>query len=139
MSPRWAPFSSWTPNGKSILRGGQSTGLSDGLPESGIHAMHVTGTDTIDDAVAVLKSRTLAPVIGDITCPLLVVHGENDRQVALAHARKTVKGATGSPDASLRIFTVAEGATEHCGVDVMNMQGHYVYDWAARILKGRVA
>lgn len=127
------------PQWESILRGGPSTGLSDGLPESGIHAMHVTGTDTIDEAVAVLKSRTLAPVIGDITCPLLVVHGENDRQVALAHARKTVEGATGSPDASLRIFTVAEGATEHCGVDVMNMQGHYVYDWAARILKGRVA
>jgi fermentation-respiration switch protein FrsA (DUF1100 family) len=126
-------------NWEAILRGDTGTGLSDGLPESGIHAMHVTRTDTIDDAIAVLKSRTLEPVIDQVICPLLVVHGENDRQVALAHARKTVAGAVNSSDAQLRVFSVAEGSTEHCGVDVMKMQGEYVYDWAARILGGRVA
>jgi dipeptidyl aminopeptidase/acylaminoacyl peptidase len=122
---------------EAILRGGTQTGLSDGLPESGIHAMHVTNTKTIDEAIAVLKSRTLEPVISRITCPLLVVHGENDRQVALSHARKTVAGAVNSRAAELRVFTLAEGATEHCGVDIMKMQGHYVYDWAARILGGK--
>lgn len=127
------------PQWETILRGGTDTGLSDGLPESGIHAMHVTKTSSIDEAIAVLKSRTLAPVIGELTCPLLVVHGENDRQVALAHANKTVEGATASADAELRIFSIAEGSTEHCGVDVMSMQGQYVFDWAARILGGRVA
>lgn len=101
--------------------------------------MHVTGKPTIDEAIAVLKARTLEPVIGQVKCPLLVVHGENDRQVALAHAEKTVAGAVNSADAKLRVFSVAEGSTEHCGVDVMEMQGHYVYDWAARILGGRVA
>jgi dipeptidyl aminopeptidase/acylaminoacyl peptidase len=121
---------------EAILRGRNQSGLSDGLPESGIHAMYVTNTATIDEAIAVLKSRSLEPVIGRITCPLLVVHGENDRQVSLAHARKTVAGAVNSRAAELRIFSLAEGATEHCGVDVMKMQGHYVYDWVAKILGG---
>lgn len=124
---------------EALLRGDSASGLSDGLPESGIHAMHVTGKPTIDGAIEVLKARTLEPVIGQVKCPLLVVHGENDRQVALAHAEKTVAGAVNSTDARLRVFSVAEGATEHCGVDVMEMQGHYVYDWAARILGGCVA
>lgn len=121
---------------EAILRGRTQSGLSDGLPQSGLHAMHVTNTRNIDDAIAVMKSRTLEPVIDRITCPLLVVHGENDRQVALAHARKTVAGAVNSQAAELRIFTLTEGATEHCGVDVMKMQGHYVYDWVAKILGG---
>ncbi len=124
---------------EAILRGGSPSGLSDGLPQSGLHAMHVTNTKDIDAAIAVMKSRTLEPVIGKLTCPILVVHGENDRQVALAHAHKTVSGAVNSTAAELRVFSLSEGATEHCGVDVMKMQGHYVYDWMARILGGRTA
>lgn len=120
-----------------ILRGRSQLGLSDGLPHSGIHAMHVTNTSDIDAAIAVMKSRTLESVIAKVTCPILVVHGENDRQVSLAHAHKTVGGAVNSRAAELKIFSLSEGAAEHCGVDVMKMQGHYVYDWVARILGGR--
>lgn len=124
---------------EAAIRGSSDGGLSDGLPETGIHAMHVTGTDTIDDALNVLKSRSLDGVLDKITCPLLVVHGENDRQVSLEHAHKTVAGAVNSRDAELRIFTIEEGSCEHVGIDNMSLQGEYVFDWIARRLGGRVA
>ncbi len=124
---------------EAAIRGASAGGLSDGLPETSIHAMHVTGTDTIDDALAVLKSRSLDGVLDRITCPLLVVHGENDRQVALDHARKTVAGAVNSSDAELRVFTIEEGGCEHVGIDNMGLQGEFIFDWLARRLGGRVA
>ena len=123
-------------NWQRILAGGVATGVSDGLPESSIHAMRVTGADAIEDAIELLKKRSLDGVLERIQCPLLVVHGENDRQVALNHAEKIVAGAVNSAAAELRVFTLLEGAAEHCGIDVMSMQAEYVFDWVARILGG---
>jgi dienelactone hydrolase len=119
-----------------ILGGGSTAGVSDGLPESSLHAMRVTGTTSIEAAIAALKLRTLEGVLDRIRCPLLVVHGENDRQVALWHAEKIVADAVNSVEAELRVFSLREGAAEHCGIDVMSMQAEYVFDWAARILGG---
>jgi pimeloyl-ACP methyl ester carboxylesterase len=119
-----------------ILSGGLAGSVSDGLPESGRHAMWVTGTAAIGDAIAALKRRSLEGILDRIRCPLLVVHGENDRQVALSHARKIISGAVNSTEAELRVFSLREGAAEHCGIDVMSMQAEYVFDWAARILGG---
>ena len=123
------------------LRGGgeSESGLSDGLPESGLHAMHVTCTDTVDAAVAVLKSLSLEGVLDRIRVPFLVVHGENDRQVTLDHARRTIAGTVNSPDAELKGFSIADGSCEHVGIDVMSMHGEYVFDWLARQLGGRRA
>jgi dienelactone hydrolase len=119
-----------------ILGGASAAGVSDGLPESSLHAMRVTGTTSIEAAIAALKLRTLEGVLDRIRCPLLVVHGENDRQVALWHAEKIVAEAVNSVEAELRVFCLREGAAEHCGIDVMSMQAEYVFDWAARVLGG---
>jgi dipeptidyl aminopeptidase/acylaminoacyl peptidase len=119
-----------------ILSGGSDGSVSDGLPESGLHAMRVTGTTSITDAIAALKRRSLEGVLERIRCPLLVVHGENDRQVALSHAKKIIEGAVNSIDAELRVFTLQEGAAEHCGIDVISIQAEYVFDWVARALGG---
>lgn len=122
---------------EAAIRGSSDGGLSDGLPETGLHAMHVTGTSKIEDALEILKSRSLEGVLDRITCPMLVVHGENDRQVALDHARKTVAGAINCSDAELRIFSIEEGSCEHVGIDNMSLQGEYIFDWLARRLGGR--
>lgn len=119
-----------------ILGGGSAAGVSDGLPESSLHAMRVTGTTSIEAAIAALKLRTLEGVLHRIQCPLLVMHGENDRQVALWHAEKIVAEAVNSVEAELRVFSLREGAAEHCGIDVMSMQAEYVFDWAARVMGG---
>lgn len=124
---------------EAAIRGASSGGLSDGLPETGIHAMHVTGTDSIEAAIDVLKSRSLDGVLDRIECPLLVVHGENDRQVALIHAHKTHEGAINSSDAQIRIFSIEEGGCEHVGIDNMSLQAEYIFDWLAGHLGGRTA
>jgi fermentation-respiration switch protein FrsA (DUF1100 family) len=121
-----------------LLGGGADANLSDGLPESGLHAMRVTGASTVTDAIARLKQRSLEGVLGRIECPLLVVHGENDRQVALWHAQRTVAEAVNSSRAELKVFSLTEGGAEHCGLDVMSLPGQYVFDWAAEQLGGRL-
>ena len=54
------------------------------------HALWVYGAKDTEEAAQKIDSMTLAPVIDKITCPLLVVHGENDRQVPLDQAQLTI-------------------------------------------------
>lgn len=101
------------------------------------HATWVFGKDTIDDVVTVAKQMTLEGVAEKITCPLLVVHGENDRQVPLWRAEKTIEAAVNSPNRKLRVFTLAEGGAEHCQADNSSMAVDDMADWVAEILGGR--
>ena len=73
---------------------------------------------------------TLKGVVERLTCPLLVMHGENDRQVPLEHARSTYENA-GSADKTLKIFTRDEGGAEHCQIDNRAIAADYVADWFA--------
>jgi len=79
---------------------------------------------------------TLEGLLDKITCPLLVVHGKNGRQVSIIHAKKTIEGAVNSLQRDLKIFTVADGGAEHSGVDNATLQIHYMADWVAKILGG---
>jgi fermentation-respiration switch protein FrsA (DUF1100 family) len=94
------------------------------------------GKETVEEAVAVAKQFTLKDIAGKITCPLLVIHGENDRQIPVANAEKTIAAAVNSPQRQLKIFTLAEGGAEHCQVDNSTMAVDYIADWAAKILGG---
>ena len=67
---------------------------------------------------------------------MLVVHGENDRQIPLRHAEKTIEAAVNSPRRELKVFTVAEGGAEHCQADNIAMFIDYATDWVAEILGG---
>ena len=46
---------------------------------------------------------------------LMVVHGENDRQVPLWHAEKTYESAVNCPDRTLKVCRLADGAAEGPG------------------------
>ena len=107
---------------------------SEGLSDQRAHLRHVIGADTNTAAVAIYEKRTLEGVLDRITVPLLVAHGENDRQVPLWHAERTVAEAVNAASAELRVFTLAEGGTEHCGLDNVTLQGDYVFDWLVRQL-----
>jgi dienelactone hydrolase len=111
-----------------------TAGGAESLPEEAEHAMKISGGKTPAEAVSLLRRWDLGKALPDLTCPLLVVHGENDRQVPLAHAQRTVAEAIHSSNAELRVFTLSEGSAEHCGADVMAPQGQYLFDWAARTL-----
>jgi len=94
------------------------------------------GAKDLDQAVEMAKRFTLAGVAGKIECPLLVVHGENDRIVPLDSAKKLYEAA-GSTRKHLKIFTAAEGGAEHCQVDNRQVGVDYIADWLAPIFEKR--
>jgi dienelactone hydrolase len=92
------------------------------------------GAKDLDQAVEMAKRFNLAGVAARIDCPLLVVHGENDRIVPLDSAKKLFHAA-GSKRKHLKIFTAAEGAAEHCQVDNRQLGVDYIADWLTPIFE----
>ncbi len=83
-----------------------------------------------DNATALEWSKrfTLEGIAQRIECPFLVLHGENDRVVPLAEARKLFE-KVGSKRKHIRIFTAEEGGAEHCQVDHRQLGVDYIGDW----------
>jgi fermentation-respiration switch protein FrsA (DUF1100 family) len=98
------------------------------------HVKWVFGKDSIEEVLAVTRRMTLEGVIDKVTCPILITHGENDRQVPLHHAQKTYDGAVNSPHRELKVFTAAEGGVEHCQADGAPNAMDYMGDWIAAVL-----
>ncbi len=98
------------------------------------HALWYYGAKTTDEAYNKIAQMTLDGIADRITCPLLVVHGENDRQVPTEQAERTVRAAVNSPRAELRVFTQAEGGAEHVGGDLFSPTIDYIADWVAEVL-----
>ena len=88
------------------------------------------GAKDLEQAVEMAKRFNLAGVAGEIECPLLIVHGENDRIVPLDSAKKLYEAA-GSKRKHLKIFKVEEGGSEHCQVDNRQVGVDYIADWIA--------
>jgi dienelactone hydrolase len=125
-----------------VAWGGGGWGMRDrpaGAPSSvpSHHLLFVTGKDTVEEANELRSKLTLEGAIDKITCPLLVVAGEADRLTqGIAGAERSIVEAINSPQRRLKVFSTAEGAVEHCGVDNVTMQIDYMSDWVAEILGG---
>jgi dienelactone hydrolase len=79
-----------------------------------------------------LAAFTLEDVIDRLTCPLLVLHGANDRQVPLWTAERTVERAINAASTELRVFDAAEHGDEHCQVDLFTQATDFIADWLDR-------
>jgi dienelactone hydrolase len=90
------------------------------------------------EAYEALAERTLEGLLDKLTVPYLIVHGENDRLVPTPMAERSIAEAVNSPRAELKIFSVAEGSCEHCGVDLIASHSQYMFDWIAAEFGGRV-
>jgi dipeptidyl aminopeptidase/acylaminoacyl peptidase len=101
------------------------------VPGYAEHVNWVFGKETIEETLKVVNQMTLEGVADKITCPLLVIHGENDRQVPLWHAERTIEAAVNSPQRELKICRLADGAAEHCGADNGPLIVDYMTDWVA--------
>lgn len=99
------------------------------------HAMWVFGVDTMDAALAIADRMTLAEAAPLIKCPLLVIHGENDRQIPVADARAFYAAAANATPRELKIFNRETGGTEHCQADNSSLGIDYWCDWAAETFK----
>lgn len=98
------------------------------------HALKVYGAPDIEACRRIVRQMTLEGIAGRISCPILVVHGENDRQVAVEQARKTIAGACNSPRRDLRVFTAEEGGAEHVNGDNFALAIDVIADWCADVL-----
>ena len=115
-------------------------GVAANLAQTGAHSAPpfqvawVFGMDE-DNVRAVAPRFNLDPVIGEMTCPLLVVHGESDRQVPVAQARRTHEMATSSPRRDLLVFPRGSWGEEHCQVDDPTLAIDAVGDWLQEVLR----
>jgi dienelactone hydrolase len=94
----------------------------------------ITGQATVPDALRVMDDFTLAPVLSQLTVPLLVLHGEDDRLAPWEHAEQTVAAAINSPRVDLVRGTAELGGAGHCSTDNFESGADIVYDWLADIL-----
>jgi dienelactone hydrolase len=94
----------------------------------------VVGSPDNKAALERAKLFTLEGIAEQVTCPFLIVHGENDRIVPLESAR-TLYEKIGSSRKHLKIFTAEEGGTEHVQVDHRQVGVDYIGDWLIEILK----
>lgn len=109
------------------------------VPGYAEHVNWVFGGKTMEDTMKIVSQMTLKGVADKITCPLLIVHGENDRQVPLWHAQQTYDEAVNSPGRELKICRLADGGAEHCGADNGSLVVDYMTDWVAEKLGGNPA
>ena len=108
------------------------------VPGYAEHVNWVFGCDKIEDTLKIVKQMTLKGVADKITCPLLIVHGENDRQVPLWHAERTYAEAVNSPGRELKVCSLFDGGAEHCGADNGSLVVDYMTDWVAEKLGAHV-
>jgi dienelactone hydrolase len=106
------------------------------IPHFWDHLMWATGTSTIEEGLKVADQFTLAGILDRITCPILVTHGEGDRQIALKYAQMTFDDCVNSTKRELKIHTREEGAAEHCSLDNTPLAVDYMADWLAETLGG---
>ena len=88
----------------------------------------VIGAPDNEAALEWAKKFSLEGIAQQIECPVLILHGENDRIVPLSEA-KTLYEKVGARNKTLKIFTAEEGGTEHCQVDNRQLGIDYVGDW----------
>jgi dienelactone hydrolase len=102
------------------------------VPDSQI--LWVTGQETLEGALGVMDTFTLAPVLSRLTVPLLVLHGEHDHLVPWEQAEQTVKAAVNSPRVDLVRGTAELGGAGHVSMDNFESGTDIVFDWLAEIL-----
>ena len=102
------------------------------------HAEWVYGARGVEDVIRKMASMHLEGIADKLRCPLLVTHGESDRQTPVDEAHKVYEAAVHSPRRELRVFAPAEGGCEHCHVDNQTLGTDYMADWVAQVLGGHL-
>lgn len=97
----------------------------------GFQLMYITGTDTMEAAVASIADFRVVPFGDRITCPFLVMHGAEDQQVPMTDAR-AMFDAIGSKDKELKIFTGEDGGAAHSQFDNHFPALQFVADWMVK-------
>ena len=109
------------------------------VPHYWQHVRWVWGGEDIDAFMRLAENVHLDGVLDRIRVPFLVTHGEKDSQLQVKWAQRTYDQLVNSPRRELKIFTDREGGVQHSSFDNSINAGHYIADWVAETLGGRVA
>ena len=96
----------------------------------GFQLMFITGTSSMEEAVAKIENFKAKPIAPRVSCPFLVVHGREDQQVPVADAEALFRDL-GSSDKMLKIFSGEDGGAAHTQFDNHLPALHFVADWVA--------
>lgn len=109
------------------------------VPHYWAHVRWVWGAKDMDEFMAIAEKVHLDGVLDRIKVPFLVTHGEQDSQIPLKWAHRTYEQLVNSPKRELKIFTSREGGVQHSSFDNSVNAGHFIADWVAETLGGRLA
>jgi pimeloyl-ACP methyl ester carboxylesterase len=101
------------------------------VPHYWEHCNWVWGQPDTDSFMQFTEGIKLAGVIDRIKVPALIVHGENDRQIAKEYAYAQFQGMVNSPKRELKITGADFGGVEHCSADNLANARDYIADWVA--------
>jgi dienelactone hydrolase len=109
------------------------------IPHFWEHFQWALGKSSVADALEFADQINLRGILHRITCPILITHGENDRQIPLKYAQLTYDDCVNSARRELKIHTREEVAAEHCSVDNGPVAIDYMADWIAEQMGGNTA
>lgn len=109
------------------------------VPHYWKHVEWVFGAKDSKDFFEIAENMHLNGVLDRIKVPVLVTHGEKDRQIPLKYAYETYKQLVNSPDKELLVIGDDMGGVEHSSVDNPLNSGAYVADWLAEHLQGKTS
>ena len=118
----------WARRFKALGNGSISLDAKAAMGTTGEHILHITGASDFDDALRRLEPFHLRDAAREITCDILIVHGEDDKQTPLADAQ-LLFDAIGARDKTMRIFTRAEGGAAHVQLDRPEPALSLIGDW----------
>ncbi len=96
--------------------------------------MWFMGVKGLEEWLTVRPKFTLANVIKDLKCPLVVFHGASDMQVPVAHAQRVIDDAVNAKSKELHIYTAEDGGNQHCHLDNLSTALGYMTDRVAALL-----
>jgi fermentation-respiration switch protein FrsA (DUF1100 family) len=89
----------------------------------------VFGLGPDDDVMRHIAEFVIEPFMDEVTCPIFILHGEDDRQAPAWTAEKTYRAAARSVRRDLMIIPSGEPGSEHCQIDALSVAVEALHDW----------
>jgi dienelactone hydrolase len=103
-------------------------GATPALSTTGTHLLNIVGAKDFDEALRILEPFHLRKAASLISCNILLVQGEHDRQTSLEDAN-TLFAAIGSKNKDMRVYTAEEGGAAHVQLDRQEPAASLIADW----------
>lgn len=121
------------PNFGTVMRRHSTVSTDRTVSQVGAQLPLVMGCKDLESALARVQDWDLEGKVGALTQPILVMHGAGDRLVPLADAQRLIDQVPAT-DKRLRVFTAAEGGSEHVQIDEPRSARELLVDWVAQHL-----